>query len=81
MASPHEKLAESLEVLRALQERGVVAVRSADLTRTHRERLFSVPAELVSCGSGFFLKNTTDARTNPQTISGRPWPDRAGLLR
>jgi len=39
MASPHKKLAESLEVLRALQERGVVAVRSADLTRTHRERL------------------------------------------
>jgi hypothetical protein len=39
MASPHEKLAESLEVLRALQERGVVAVRSGDLTRTHRERL------------------------------------------
>jgi len=39
MASPHEKLAESLEVLRALQERGVIAVRSGDLTRTHRERL------------------------------------------
>jgi len=39
MVSPHEKLAESLAVLRALQERGVVAVRSADLTRTHRERL------------------------------------------
>lgn len=39
MASPHKKLAESLEVLQALQARGVVAVRSADLTRTHRERL------------------------------------------
>jgi len=39
MANPHKKLAESLEVLRALQARGVVAVRSADLTRTHRERL------------------------------------------
>ena len=39
MANPHEKLAKSLGVLRALQERGVVAVRSADLTRTHRERL------------------------------------------
>ncbi|MEJ2283207.1 MAG: cell filamentation protein Fic, partial [Desulfobacterales bacterium] len=39
MANPHEKLTESLEVLRALQERGVVAVRSSDLTRTHRERL------------------------------------------
>jgi len=39
MASPHEKLAESLEVLSALQKHGVVAVRSGDLTRTHRERL------------------------------------------
>ena len=39
MAIPHEKLAESLEALRSLQERGVVAVRSGDLTRTHRERL------------------------------------------
>ena len=38
MASPHEKLAQSLEILRSLQERGV-AVRSGDLTRTHRERL------------------------------------------
>jgi len=36
---PHEKLAKSLEILRALQARDVVAVRSADLTRTHRERL------------------------------------------
>jgi len=39
MAKPHEKLAESLDALRLLQERRVVAVRSSDLTRTHRERL------------------------------------------
>jgi hypothetical protein len=39
MANPHEKLAESLKILRELQERGVVAVRSRDLTRTHQERL------------------------------------------
>jgi fido (protein-threonine AMPylation protein) len=39
MASPHVKLAESLEALRALQDRGAVAVRSGDLTRTHQERL------------------------------------------
>lgn len=39
MAKPSEKLAESLEVLHALQARGVVAIRSGDLTRTHRERL------------------------------------------
>lgn len=41
MASPSEKLAESLEVLKGLHDRGVVAVRSADLTRTHRERLLA----------------------------------------
>jgi len=41
MARPQEKLAESLEVLRELQERGIVAVRSRDLSRTHRERLQS----------------------------------------
>jgi hypothetical protein len=39
MASPPKKLAESLQVLRDLQERGAIAVRSADLSRTHRERL------------------------------------------
>ena len=39
MTPPTEKLASSLEVLRALQERGVAAIRAADLARTHRERL------------------------------------------
>lgn len=39
MAKPSEKLADSLEVLHALQENGLVAIRSADLSRTHRERL------------------------------------------
>jgi len=39
MAGPHKKLAESLEVLQALQARGIAAVRSGDLPRTHRERL------------------------------------------
>ena len=39
MASAAEKLAESLEVLSDLQSRGVIAVRSVNLTRTHRERL------------------------------------------
>ncbi len=39
MAKPSEKLAESLEALHELQARGSVAMRSADLSRTHRERL------------------------------------------
>jgi len=39
MATPQEKLAESLDALRELQDRGVVAIRAADLSRAHRERL------------------------------------------
>jgi len=39
MATPAEKLASSLEILQGLQEQGVVAIRSSQLTRTHRERL------------------------------------------
>lgn len=39
MAAPSEKLADSLQVLKSLQDAGVVAVRSANLGRTHRERL------------------------------------------
>jgi hypothetical protein len=37
--SPKEKLAASLEILQALQQGGKVAIRSRDLSRTHRERL------------------------------------------
>ena len=39
MATPQEKLAEALEALRALQDRGVVAIRAVELKRVHRERL------------------------------------------
>lgn len=39
MALPAEKLAESLAVLKKLQDEGRVALRSDDMGRTHRERL------------------------------------------
>jgi hypothetical protein len=39
MAAPKEKLAESLKALHKLQGQRVVAIRSRDLSRTHRERL------------------------------------------
>jgi len=39
MPIPHKKLAESLEALKALQDRHIVAIRNSDLSRTHRERL------------------------------------------
>ena len=39
MATPADKLAHSLRTLKKLQDRGVKAIRSKDLTRTDRERL------------------------------------------
>lgn len=39
MTTPQEKLANSLEELKSLQERRIVAIRASDLSRTHRERL------------------------------------------
>ena len=39
MASPSEKLADALEALHELQKVDAVAIRSADLSRPHRERL------------------------------------------
>jgi len=42
MASPSEKLAQSLEVLHRLQNaNGTGAIRARDMTRTHRERLLA----------------------------------------
>lgn len=39
MVTPNEKLAESLEVLKVLQDQGLIAVQSSELSRVHRERL------------------------------------------
>tara|TARA_R110002124_G_scaffold183401_4_gene350841 strand:- start:65018 stop:66574 length:1557 start_codon:yes stop_codon:yes gene_type:complete len=39
MARPQDKLADSLQTLKDLQDKGALAIRSADLSRTHRERL------------------------------------------
>lgn len=39
MATPSEKLAESLEALHVLQEREIIAIRSRDISKVHRTRL------------------------------------------
>jgi hypothetical protein len=41
MATPADKLADSLALLKELQEKGRMAIRASDLTRTHRERLLA----------------------------------------
>jgi hypothetical protein len=66
MASPHEKLAKSLEALRALQDRGVVAVRSGDLTRTHQERLVK-NGFLQGVMKGWYIPVRLDEATGEST--------------
>ena len=39
MATPSEKLAESLEALKELQDKGIMAIKASELSRVHRERL------------------------------------------
>ena len=39
MATPQDKLAESLAVLKKLQDKDIVAIHTKNMTRTHRERL------------------------------------------
>lgn len=39
MTTPSEKLAESLERLKKIQDSGIIAIKANDLTRVHRERL------------------------------------------
>jgi hypothetical protein len=41
MATPGEKLAESLEKLKELQDKGIVGIKANDFSRVHRERLLA----------------------------------------
>lgn len=59
MATPNEKLAASLKVLKKLQDKGVSVVETAahkELTRTHRERLVKA-GFLQPIISGWYLPN------------------------
>ena len=66
MAAPSEKLADSLQVLKALQDEGVVAVRSANLGRTHRERLVR-NGFLHEVMKGWYIPARPDQRAGEST--------------
>lgn len=66
MARLSDKLAESLEVLQNLQERGYIAIRSKDLTRTHRERLVQ-NGFLQSVMKGWYIPTRPDETTGEST--------------
>jgi len=68
MATPNEKLAESLDVLKALQEGGRLVFRSDDLSRVHRERLVA-NGFLQEVMKGWLISSSPSARTGDST----PW--------
>jgi Fic/DOC family len=66
MATPQQKLADSLETLEALQRRGVVAVRSSDLSRIHRERLLK-GGFLQEVMKGWYIPSRADEARGEST--------------
>lgn len=68
MATPQEKLADALEALHALQGQGVVAIRSRDLSRTHRQRLVA-GGFLREVIKGWYIPADPDERPGDST----PW--------
>jgi hypothetical protein len=68
MAAPNEKLAESLDVLKALQEGGRRVFRSDDFSRVHRERLME-NGFLQDVMKGWLISSSPGARGGDST----PW--------
>ena len=68
MPTPNEKLAESLDVLKALQEGGRRVFRSDDLSRVHRERLVE-NGFLQEVMKGWLISSSLGARAGDST----PW--------
>ena len=66
MATPSEKLASSLEALKKLQDKDVIAIRSTDLTRTHRERLMK-HGFLQEVIKGWYISARPDDMTGEST--------------
>ena len=68
VTSPNEKLAESLDVLKALQEGSRRVFRSDDLSRVHRERLVE-NGFLQEVMKGWLISSSPDAQAGEST----PW--------
>jgi fido (protein-threonine AMPylation protein) len=68
MATPSEKLAQSLEILREIQGRGTIAIQAKELSRTHRERLMK-NGFLQEVIKGWYIP----ARPNEQKGESTAW--------
>lgn len=66
MSKPHEKLADSLKQLHQLQTAGARVVRTADLSRVHRERLVDA-GYLTPVIKGWFIYSSPEDRAGDST--------------
>jgi hypothetical protein len=66
MATPQERLAQSLEVLSALQEQGKVAIKSKELPRLHRTRLLK-SGFLQEVMKGWYIPTRPDEAAGDST--------------
>jgi len=68
MASPAEKLAQSLEELRKLQnDQGIAVVKTSDLSRTHLDRLVK-EGFLIQVIKGWYLSTRPDEKSGSTSI-------------
>jgi Fic/DOC family len=67
MATPGEKLAESLEKLKSLQDKeGIVAIRSKEINRVHRERL-TKNGFIKEVTKGWYIASDPNEKTGETT--------------
>jgi len=66
MATPNEKFAQSLEILQGLEDQGKKAIRSADLSRVHRERLVK-NGFLQEVMKGWYIRSRPDESAGEST--------------
>ena len=66
MATPSEKLAASLEILKALQDKGKIAIKRSELTRTHKDRLLN-NGFISEVYSGWFIISSPENNEGDST--------------
>jgi len=66
MATLAEKLAESLEELKGLHDKGIIAIKSTELTRVHRERLLK-NGFIKEVTKGWYISTPSDEQPGDST--------------
>lgn len=66
MATPSEKLAASLEILKAQQDKGKIAIKRSELTRTHKDRLLK-NGFISEVYSGWFIISSPENKEGDST--------------